>query len=197
MSKILKNNTASPVNITDVGQIVPASGQLTIQPTDYLLYADSDNTLTFIGDSTLTVNDGSVDLGIADGAKLIQGIFPNPVGIAAGDDGTPIGHVGDSLKVTGEVRPSSFDTSGGVVVGTVESSIVLPSGTLGFSIGTLGEDATVLTIAGAATGTSSNLSSFRIHPGNCWEGELDGASALTVYIKSSKANTDVQVLAWA
>ena len=44
MSKILKNNTASPVNITDVGQIVPASGQLTIQPTDYLLYADSDNT---------------------------------------------------------------------------------------------------------------------------------------------------------
>ena len=80
MSKILKNNTASDVIISDTGQTVPASGQLTIQTGDYLLYAGSDDVVTLVGNSTLTVNDGSDDLSINDGIKLIQGIFPNPVG---------------------------------------------------------------------------------------------------------------------
>lgn len=99
MSKILKNNTASNQVIIDVGQTVPASGQLTIQPTDYLLYAASNNVITLIGNGTLTVNDGSDDLSINDGTKLIQGIFPNPVGIS-GPNGTQVGIDKDRLKTT-------------------------------------------------------------------------------------------------
>ena len=197
VSKILKNNTASPVSISDVGQVVPASGQLTIQPTDYWLYAASDDVITFIGDSTLTVNDGTSDLTINNGAKLIQEIFPNPVGVAAGDDGTPIGHVGDSLKVTATAAASTFDTSGGTTIGTTETALVIPIGTRQFTLGTLGEDASVLTVANAVNGTNSDTSSYRVHPGTRFSGSLDGSSALTVYIKSSKANTIVQVLSWS
>jgi len=110
MSKILINNTPTPVPINDVGQTVPASSQITIDPVDYALYAASNNVITLISDlavnpttSTLTVNDGSGNLSIADGSKLIQGIFPNPVGVAAGTDLGPIGRVGDSLKTTATV----------------------------------------------------------------------------------------------
>ena len=99
MSKILKNLTASPVVIADVGQTIPASSQLTINPQDYLLYAASDDVIILVGNSTLVVNDGSSDLSISDGAKLIQGIFPNPVGIKGGSDGSQVGNVGDRLKV--------------------------------------------------------------------------------------------------
>jgi hypothetical protein len=196
VSKILKNQTASPVNISDVGQIVPASGQLTVQPQDYWLYAASDDVITFIGDSTLVVNDGTVDLSINDGAKLIQGIFPNPVGIAAGDDGTPIGHVGDKLKVTALSSKSAFDSSGGTTIGLVETSIVIPLGTLKYKIQAVNPRTAKLSIASAATGTSSNLTSFDIYPGNSWEEELNGEAALTIYIKSSKTATVVQVVTW-
>jgi len=115
MSKILKNNTGSPVSINDVGQTVPASSQLTIQPQDYLLYAASDDVITLIGAATLTVNDGSNDLSISDGSKLIQGIFPNPIGIN-GSDGTQIGNVGDALKTNTVISPdadsSTYDSFG-------------------------------------------------------------------------------------
>ena len=48
MSKILKNNTGSPVVIDDVGKTIPASSQLTINATDYDIFAASGNTVTFI-----------------------------------------------------------------------------------------------------------------------------------------------------
>ena len=89
MSKILKNNTASPVFISDTGQTVPASGQLLIDPTEYDIYANSSDVVTLIGNSTLTVNDGSVDLTIADGSRLLQGLYPTEVGIRAGET-TPV-----------------------------------------------------------------------------------------------------------
>lgn len=76
MSKILKNNTASPVVISDVGQTVPASGQISIQSADDLLFAGSDDVITLIGDLTLTVNDGTNDLSISEGIDLIKGLFP-------------------------------------------------------------------------------------------------------------------------
>lgn len=89
MSKILKNNTASDVFISDTGQTVPASGQLIINPSEYDLYADSNEVITLIGNSTLTVNDGNVDLTIADGSRLLQGLYPTEVGIKAGEN-TPV-----------------------------------------------------------------------------------------------------------
>jgi hypothetical protein len=100
MSKILKNNTGSPVNIADVGQTVPASGQLVVVPTDYLLYAASNNVITLIGNSTLTVNDGSFDLSISDGIDLIKDNLRTKIGVLSGDDLTAIGHISDQLKVT-------------------------------------------------------------------------------------------------
>lgn len=103
MSKILINNTASAVNISDVGQVVPASGQLTINPPDYLLYADSSDVVTLVGNGTLTVNDGSSNLSISDGIDLIKGIFPSAVNIEGSTDSTKIGNVGDRLKVDANI----------------------------------------------------------------------------------------------
>ena len=183
MSKILINNTASPVSIDDVGQVVPASGQLTIQPQDYWLYAASDNVITLISDlavgpstSTLTVNDGSFDLSINDGAKLIQHIFPTPVRV--------------------EYNKTSFDTASGTTVGTTETSIVIPQGTLKYAIQAVDAGAAVLSVADAALGTSSKLTSWDIEPGNSWEEDISGDEAVTIYIKSTKANTSVQVVTW-
>jgi len=88
VSKILKNNTASPVNINDVGVTVPALGQILIDAGEYLLYARSSDVVTLVGDSTLTASNGDIDLSIADGIRLIQGNFPTqmslyPVGVLA------------------------------------------------------------------------------------------------------------------
>ena len=77
--RILKNNTASPVDITDTGYTVPASGQLVIPPQLYGLFEGSSDVVTYIGDSTLTVNDGTFDLSINEGTRLIQGGFSRPI----------------------------------------------------------------------------------------------------------------------
>ena len=79
MSKILKNQTASIVTVDDIGIQVPASGQTTIQTTDYLLAAGSSDLVTLIGNGTLVVNDGSTDLSITDGVDLIKGLFPKEI----------------------------------------------------------------------------------------------------------------------
>lgn len=93
MSKILKNQTASPVSIPDFGRTVSASGQLVINPNEYSLLASSSDVITLVSDksvspdpnpiSTLIVNDGSDDLSISDGVDLIKGLFPKK--IAAGN----------------------------------------------------------------------------------------------------------------
>ena len=84
--RILKNNTASPVPISDTGDTIPASGQLTINPLDYGKYEGSDDVLGPLTDqsqsptvSTLTANDGTFDLGISEGVRLIQGGFSRPI----------------------------------------------------------------------------------------------------------------------
>lgn len=75
MAKILINNTASPVLISDTGVTVPASGQFTIPAQDFPLFAASSDVVVLIGNGTLTVNDGLEDLEIAEGVGLIQGSF--------------------------------------------------------------------------------------------------------------------------
>lgn len=82
MSKILKNQTASAVSIDDVGQLVPASGQLTIQATDELLFKGSDDVITLIGNGTLVLNDGTNDLSISDAIDMIKGVFPSDIEIS-------------------------------------------------------------------------------------------------------------------
>jgi len=98
MSKIVKNNTNSSVEVSDVGVAVPASGQYVLNTTEYLIWADSADIVTLVGDGTLTVNDGSVDLGISEGIDLIKGIFQKHR-IIGDTDGTLIGNDGDRLKV--------------------------------------------------------------------------------------------------
>lgn len=78
-SRVLKNNTASPVTIPDVGQTVPASGQLVINPIDYGKYEGSSDVISLIGDLTLTVSDGTFDLSVNEGTRLIQGGFSRPI----------------------------------------------------------------------------------------------------------------------
>ena len=98
MAKILKNNTANIVPISDVGAVVPASSNYTIQPYDYLLFTNSSDVIIQVSNGTLTVNDGSVDLSITDGIDLIKGIFQKNR-IIGNTDATLIGNVTDRLKV--------------------------------------------------------------------------------------------------
>lgn len=84
--RILKNNTANIVPIPDTGFSVPASGQLVIDPTQYGKFEGSNDVIIVIGDSTLTVNDGTFDLNITEGTRLIQGGFSRP--ISDGNDPT-------------------------------------------------------------------------------------------------------------
>jgi len=76
MSKILINNTASPIIIADVGKTIPL-GSYTIPPQEYPDWAGSSETVTQIGNAAITVNDGSSNLSISDGIDLIKGIFPS------------------------------------------------------------------------------------------------------------------------
>jgi hypothetical protein len=74
--KILKNQTASPILITDTGVTVPASpSTYTVQAADYYLWAASSDIITRIGAGTIIVNDGTFDLSKADGVALLQGNF--------------------------------------------------------------------------------------------------------------------------
>ena len=83
---------------------MPASpAEVTIPPTDYLLWAASSDIIGPIGVGDVIVNDGSSDLTISDGIDLIKGIFPNPIGILGATDQTEIGNVGDKLKVEASI----------------------------------------------------------------------------------------------
>ena len=81
MSKIVKNNTASPLTISDTGITIPASDQYNIPPQDFDLWSASDDIVGFIGDGTVTINDGSEDLDKSPGIRLIQGSFPTSIAI--------------------------------------------------------------------------------------------------------------------
>lgn len=75
MSKILKNTTLSDIEIPSMGVTVPASGELVIESTDYLLLG-LDDTVTFlnplISSGDIVINDGTTDLSIPVGALSIE-----------------------------------------------------------------------------------------------------------------------------
>jgi len=75
MSKILKNSTGSIIEIEELGIIVPASSQITVQTEDYLTLASADcvSELTpFINSGDLVVNNGSSDLAVAEALIFIR-----------------------------------------------------------------------------------------------------------------------------
>jgi hypothetical protein len=109
MAKILKNATVSPITVNSV-TIAASPGSYTIPPQDYLVWAANDGVITYIGAGSLVVNDGSVDLGVAAGTSLIQGLYPTTI-IPQG-----LKHVGfypdPSNHSTGTTQDFNLDTSG-------------------------------------------------------------------------------------
>lgn len=110
MSKILKNTTGSDISIADTGITIAASpATYTISPTDYLLWAASDNIITEIGSGTIIVNDGSVDLGISDGTDLIKGLFPSNIDVNTSPS-NPVITKSSNSDVFGRTRVSEVNT---------------------------------------------------------------------------------------
>ena len=105
---------------------------------------------------------------------------------------------GTTGSVTADISSKDSFTTTGATVGTTETSIVIPAGTKSFRLQAADiAGVAVLTIAGAATGTGSSTTSFDIFAGSSYQEDfLTGTSAVTIYIKSSKAGTPVQVLYW-
>jgi len=71
MSKILKNQTLSDIEL-DVGITVPASGQVTLNPTEYLDVASSTDIDGEINLGNIVVNDGTNDLNSSDGINYLK-----------------------------------------------------------------------------------------------------------------------------
>lgn len=81
MSKILKNQTLNLINL-DIGLTIPASGQLTLTPTDYDLAADSEDIITNVASGDIIVNNGTDDLTIPEAVRFIQGGFTNKIKVS-------------------------------------------------------------------------------------------------------------------
>jgi len=105
--------------------------------------------------------------------------------------------VGPSAPSSVEVKSKTTLNITGAVVGTTETTIVIPAGTKAFQLHTAKGSNAILTIASAITGTSSPITSWDIGMGNVWKEDLlTGTNAVTVYIKSNKVATNVQLLYW-
>lgn len=72
MNKILKNQTASPIFIDDMGVEIPASSNYTIVESEYTRWAGSIDIDTEINASNIIVNDGTNDLSISDGIRFLK-----------------------------------------------------------------------------------------------------------------------------
>ena len=79
MSKILINNTAIDIDVSDVGVTIPANSSYTIPSQDYSLWSSSDDIVGLVGNGDVDVNDGSKDLSKADAIRIIQGGFSNTI----------------------------------------------------------------------------------------------------------------------
>ena len=141
MSKIIKNTTAAIVDIPDVGISIPASGQTTINTTDFDDLAASNDVILLVGNGTLVVNNGSEDLSKSDAIRLLQGGFTNRVLL---DDGL-IDSNRVKVDVTGTLQDgrtkvSSTDTT----TGFLSDKITSASNKLSASIANAGNDEELL-----------------------------------------------------
>lgn len=91
MSKIIKNNTAFPVEINDIGITIPSNGQYIIPPQDYLLCSDSIDILNLIQNGTVILNDGNSDLSLSDSLAFAKySNFANSVRFTSTTDLTSV-----------------------------------------------------------------------------------------------------------
>lgn len=75
MEKIVKNITASPYQVKDVGITIPANSSYTVPDQDYLMWSASLNFITGVNGNFLRVNDGYVDLSAAQSINFMD--FPD------------------------------------------------------------------------------------------------------------------------
>ena len=175
MSKILKNQTASPIIITDVGAVVlPATpGTYTIPPQDYLLWAASSDILTYVNDTSpipsVIVSDGSVDLNPSDGVDLIKGLYPRTF---------VFDPVVENIAIT---------------LANTEVTHVLPLGTKRFLLKL--RHAAILKLS-YAVGTSGTI--YSTLPSGAWYSEdRIGAGTTTLYFQSTSASQIAEITSWS
>ena len=170
MSKILKNVTAFPITIVDVGSVTIAAspGSYTIPPQDYELFAVSSNTVTFVGAASIVVNDGSFDLTISDGIDLIKGLYPR------------------LLVFTPIVQNVSLP------IASTEVTHVLPTNTRRYMLHNRGPGTIKLAFTALASGTTF----FTIHRWAFVTNGLIGSGTITLYLQSPVAGTVAEIESW-
>lgn len=105
--------------------------------------------------------------------------------------------VGGSSRSPKNIRAKGSPTFSGVQVGTTEVSYSLPSGITAFRIQTASGSTAVLYLAIASGDTADPLTRMDLKMGNGWEvDDLGNGVSRTLYIRSSKANTDIQIVTW-
>lgn len=105
--------------------------------------------------------------------------------------------VGPAAPSSVEVKSKTTLNITGAVVGTTETSIIIPAGCKAFQLHTAAGSQAKLTISSSSGGTASAITSWDIGMGNIWKEDLiTGTADITVYIKSNKAATTVQLLYW-
>lgn len=88
MSKVLVNPSAFDVAIADTGVTVPTGGSFTIPPQDYPTFAASSDTIRYLSDGTLVLNDGTDDVTILSQAvDILKGWCPQAPTTAESSDG--------------------------------------------------------------------------------------------------------------
>lgn len=173
MSKILYNQTASPITINDVGYVIlpAAPGSYTIPPMDYLLWAQSGNIVTEVGSGDVVVNDGSVDLNISDGIDLIKGLYPRQAFLI-----TP--------KVINEP----------LALANTEYLVSLPIGTRKFTMHLRGD--AIMKVADTAGDIAASLY-FTVFPGMSYNAEKISSSAtIDLYVEVSKPSQTLEIWYW-
>lgn len=169
MSKILINTTASPIAIIDVGVVtIPGFGSYTIPPQDYLLFGASSNTVTFVGDGDLVVNDGSVNLSISDGIDLIKGIYPQYFVFAP---------TVENIVLTDA---------------DAEYAHILPAATRRYMMIVRGPGSIKYSFAVATSGSTY----VKLIPGAFVSNGDIGAPSVTIYLQSPVAGTVVEIESW-
>lgn len=108
------------------------------------------------------------------------------------------------IQVTGPAAPSTVSIQSktafvvtGATIGTSETTIAIPAGAKALKLQiapTAG--AATLTVSHVLAGTAATATSFDICPGDRWQEEFLDGSGFTIYIRSSKAATDIQVMYW-
>lgn len=107
---------------------------------------------------------------------------------------------GQQTSITGgvSVESKSVFTVTGAVVGTTETSIAIPAGTKSFRLqAACSAGAARITVSHTIGGTGVAITSFDVAAGSHWKEDLLDGTGFTIYLKSSKAATDVQLVLWS